>query len=202
MENIKVIKTEIMNETCEEKQDNREDNREDKHEDKHINHLTLRYMMNRDLYENYIVSKHDECVANLKEDQKFYRSRIFQLAKVLLLNDKEREKYFLMNPSFDISQISFDVFTAFDEFVKTSIQNFKIIDTNEVFQQECVKEEYKETTISEFKEHIPSKQKTLDKFLIKTVEPIIYPEQKVVDINDMKFKKKGLRKKNSINLNI
>jgi len=196
MENIKVIKTEVVNESEPYEIVN------EINEDKHVNHLTLRYMMNRDLYENYIISKHDECVANLKEDQKFYRNRIFQLVKVMLLNDKEKEKYFLMNPSFDISLISLDVFSAFDEFIKSAIQNFKIIDTNEVFQQECTTEEYKETTISEFKEHIPSKQKTLDKFLIKTVEPIVYPEQKVVDINDIKFKKKGLRKKNRVNLNI
>lgn len=195
MENIKVIKTETTIEPCDQEI-------HENHEDKHINHLTLQYMMNRDLYENYIISKHDECVANLKEDQKFYRNRIFQLTKVMLLNDKEKEKYFLMNPSFDITQISLEVFSAFNEFVKITIQNFKIIDTNEIFQQECTPEEYKETNVSEFKEHIPSKQKTLDKFLIKTVEPIIYPEQKVVDINDIKFKKKGLRKKNRINLNI
>lgn len=162
-------------------------------------HLTLRYMMNRDLYENYILSQHEECVVNLKEDQKFYRNRIFQLAKVLLLNDKEREKYFAMNPSFDISQISLDVFSSFDEFIKTSVQNFKVIDTNEIFHQDCGTEEHEESVVSEFKEHIPSKQKTLDKFLIKTTEPIIYPEQKVANINDIKFKKKGLRKKMGLN---
>lgn len=191
MENIKVIKTEgekehheiITSEFV-------------KVED--IN-LTLRYMMNRDLYENYIRSQHDDCVITLKEEQTFYRSRIFQLAKVLLLNDKEREKYFSMNPAFDISQISLDVFSSFDEFIKTSIQNFKVIDTNEIFHQDCSTEEHVQTTVSEFKEHIPSKQKTLDKFLIKTIEPIIYPEQKVVDINDIKFKKKGLRKKMVLN---
>ena len=195
MENIKVIKTEGVNEMV-------EPQKFEIIEDKHINHLTLQYMMNRDLYENYILSQHDNCVANLKEDQKFYRSRIFQLAKVLLLTDAEKEKYFSMNPAFDISQFSIDVFSAFDEFIKTAIQNFKIIDTNEIFQQECSTEEHKETTVSEFKEHIPSKQKTLDNFLIKTIEPIIYPEQKMVDINDIKFKKKGLRKKNRVNLNI
>jgi|LauGreSBDMM110SN_4_FD.fasta_scaffold00008_19 hypothetical protein len=189
MENIKVIKSEIVNES-EERHETHE-----AHENDNINHLTLRYMMNRDLYENYIISNHDDRVANLKEEQKFYRSRIFQLAKVLLLTDKEREKYFSMNPSFDISQISFDVFTIFDEFIKIAIQNFKVIDTNEIFQKESTLEEDRETTVSEFKEHIPSKQKTLDKFLIKTAEPVIYPEQKVVDINDVKFKKKGLRKK-------
>lgn len=188
MENIRVIKTEGQNEII-------EPAKFEIVEDKHINHLTLQYMMNRDLYESYILSQQDSCVSNLKEDQKFYRSRIFQLAKVLLLNDTEKEKYFLMNPAFDISQFSLDVFSSFDDFIKTAIQNFKIIDTNEIFHQESVTEEPKETSVSEFKEHIPSKQKTLDKFLIKTTEPIIYPEQKVADINDIKFKKKGLRKK-------
>jgi hypothetical protein len=164
-------------------------------EDKHINELTMQFMMNRELYENYILSKQDQTISELKEERNFYRSRIFQLAKVLLLNEEEREKYYSLNPSFQISQISFDVFSSFDHFVKMAIHNFKINDTNEIFKNDIV-EESPEITVSEYKEYVAPKQKTLDKFLIKnsTEEPITYPEQKNVNIRDKSFKKKGLRK--------
>jgi hypothetical protein len=148
------------------------------------------------------LSQHEQCIEDLKGEQNFYRSRIFQLAKVLLLNEKEREKYYKLNPSFHISRISLDVFAAFDQFIQTAIQNFKLIDTNDILQEGCIVEE--STTVSEIGEYIPPliqpKQKTLDDFVIKTNEEveIIYPEQKVININDSKYKKKGLRKKLSV----
>lgn len=193
---IKVIKTETEPEVDPEVQPYSEFS-----EDKHINELTLQIMMNRDMYENYIFSQHEQCIVDLKGEQKFYRSRIFQLAKVLLLNEKEREKYYTLNPSFHISQISFDVFTTFDHFIKSAIQNFKLIDTNDILQEEGFVEEPTETIVSEFKEYIPPpKQKTLDNFIIKSEKmEIIYPEQKIININDLKFKKKGLRKKLVVN---
>ena len=155
-------------------------------EDKRINEITMQYMVNR-LY--------SAAPEEPDEDTSFYRSRIFQLSKVLLLNEKEREKYYSLNPTFHLSQISCDVITAFDHFAKTAVQNFKINDTNELYKQE-IAEETKETVVTEFKEYIPSKQQTLDNFLIKTTVEPIYPEQKHVDIQDKKFKKKGLRKFN------
>ena len=78
-------------------------------EDKQVNDITLRYMMNRELYESYILSQSEQTKEDSKEERHFYRSRIFQLSKVLLLNDKEREKYFKMNPDFDISRISMQI---------------------------------------------------------------------------------------------
>uniref|UniRef100_A0A6C0HT66 Uncharacterized protein n=1 Tax=viral metagenome TaxID=1070528 RepID=A0A6C0HT66_9ZZZZ len=201
MENVKVIKINSLELEKNEPLDN------EFLEDKHINELTLQILMNREMYENYILSQHEQCIDDLKGEQKFYRSRIFQLAKVLLLNEKEREKYFTLNPAFHLSQISFDVFATFDHFIKTAIQNFKLIDTNDILQGETILEEPRETIlepretiVSEFKEYITPKQKTLDNFIIKC-EPIepIYPEQRIININDSKYKKKGLRKKLVVN---
>jgi hypothetical protein len=199
MENVKVIKINSLEPDEVDEKNETLDN--EFSEDKHINELTLQILMNREMYENYILSQHEQCIDDLKGEQKFYRSRIFQLAKVLLLNEKEREKYFTLNPAFHISQISFDVFATFDHFIKTAIQNFKLIDTNDILQGEAILEEPRETIVSEFKEYIPPpKQKTLDNFIIKS-EPIepIYPEQRIININDSKYKKKGLRKKLVIN---
>jgi len=166
-------------------------------DDKNLNDITLRFMMNRELYENYILSQSEISKEDIKEERRFYRSRIFQLTKVLLLGVKEREKYFSMNPEFDITRISFDVFSSFDNFVKNAIQNFKNIDTNDVFQadipifeEDVTDHEYKEINM------FTPKQNTLDTFMITKKEEFIMPEEKKIDLMDPKFKKKGLRKNN------
>ena len=166
-------------------------------EDKQVNDITLRYMMNRELYESYILSQSEQTKEESNEERQFYRSRIFQLSKVLLLNDKEREKYFKMNKDFDISRISFDVFVAFDAFIKASIQNFKNIDTTDILQADYpIFEEPDDDYEQEDVKMYTPKQNTLDTFLIKTKEEIIIPEQKKIDLFHPRLKKKGLRNKN------
>jgi hypothetical protein len=166
-------------------------------EDKQVNDITLRYMMNRELYESYILSQSEQTKEDSKEERHFYRSRIFQLSKVLLLTDKEREKYFKMNKDFDISRISFDVFLAFDSFIKSSIQNFKNIDTTDILQADypIFEEPDDEYEDEDVKMYTP-KQNTLDTFLIKTKEEIIIPEQKEINLFHPRLKKKGLRNNN------
>ena len=166
-------------------------------DDKNLNDITLRFMMNRELYENYILSQSESSKEDVKEERRFYRSRIFQLTKVLLLNAKEREKYSTMNLEFDISKISFDVFSSFDNFVKNAIQNFKNIDTNDILQADIpifeeLEDDYEHQEVNMY----TPKQNTLDTFIIKTKEEIFMPEEKKVDLMDPKLKKKGLRKNN------
>jgi hypothetical protein len=169
-------------------------------ENKSLNDITLRFMMNRELYENYILSKSEQTKEDVNEEKRFYRSRIFQLSKVLLLNDKERERYFLMNPDFDISKISFDVFLSFDNFVKNAIQNFKNIDTTDVLQSEFPifeepQDDYEDTEVQMY----TPKQNTLDNFIITKKEEIILPKEKFVDLSDPKFKKKGFTQRKTDN---
>jgi 23S rRNA G2069 N7-methylase RlmK/C1962 C5-methylase RlmI len=166
-------------------------------EDKQVNDITLRYMMNRELYENYILSQSEQTKDELKEERQFYRNRIFQLCKVLLLNEKERERYFKMNPEFDLTKFSFDVFLTFDTFIKTSIQNFKNIDTTDILQADhpIFEEPDEEYNQEDVKMYTP-KRNTLDTFLIKTKERIILPEQKKIELFQPRLKNKGLRKNN------
>lgn len=161
-------------------------------EDRQVNDITLRFMMNRELYENYILK-------NEKKDGKetrFYRDRIFQLAKILLLNEKERDKYFEINPNFHISSIHEEVIASFEDFIQNAIENFKINDTNDLYKQDVHLEEEKTSTPSKYMEYpINQKQNTLDSFVIKeTSETIILPTQKKIDLRDPIFRKKGLRK--------
>ena len=166
-------------------------------DDKNLNDITLRFMMNRELYENYILSQTEDSKEDVKEERRFYRSRVFQLTKVLLLGTREREKYFTMNPEFDISKISFDVFSSFDSFVKNAIQNFKNIDTNDILQSDMPifeepEDDYEHQEVNMY----TPKQNTLDTFIIKSKEEIFLPEEKKVNLMDPKLKKKGLRKNN------
>jgi len=201
-EPLKVIKKEYDApeiQDNQEKQDAQEyqENQENIYHDQEQINLTLQYMMNRDLYENYILSQNETTKEDVKEERKFYRSRIFQLVKVLLLSEKERIKYFEMNPQFDLSAIQFDVFLTFDAFVKNAICNFKMIDTNDLLQEGYP--EYTEDN-RECGEYIEpdfrKKKNTLDNFVIseKPEEKIILPLQKKIDLKDPIFKKKGLRK--------
>ena len=179
-------------------------------DNKEINDITLQYMMNREWYESYILSQNETTKEETMEERKFYRSRIFQLTKVLLLTEKERQKYFEMNPSFDITKIQFDVFLTFDAFVKNAIQNFQMVDTTDILQQdypeetkpakeygecgECGEGDYVETLELEGLEGV--KKSTLDKFVImeKQEKVLILPLQKSIDLTDPSFKKKGIRK--------
>lgn len=172
-------------------------------EDKYINDITLQFMMNREMYENYILSQNESTKEEIKEEMKFYRSRIFQLTKVLLLSEKEQRKYFLLNPDFDISKIQFDVFLTFNAFVKNVIQNFKMIDTNDILQEDYPKEVKKD--IIELDPYIDpvfgeKPESTLDNFVIsdKPQEQQILPLQKKINLSDPFFKKKGIRKNKQI----
>jgi hypothetical protein len=175
-------------------------------------------MMNREWYESYILSQNETTKEEAMEERKFYRSRIFQLTKVLLLTEKERQKYFEMNPSFDIANIQFDVFLTFDAFVKNAIQNFQMVDTTDILQQDYPEEtnnakEYGESVEvgeggeggegGECEDYVETleglegvKKSTLDKFVVmeKQEKVLILPLQKNIDLTDPSFKKKGIRK--------
>jgi hypothetical protein len=60
-----------------------------------------------------------------KKDKKFYRKRILNLTRELLL--KKQDDYNEINP---------DIKYSFDHFVKTCIHYFKIIDTNDILQED------------------------------------------------------------------
>jgi hypothetical protein len=193
---VKVVKTEPENEcTCVfETNDEIEENKE-------VNEITLQYMMNRELYENYILSQNETTKEYVMEERKFYRNRIFQLTKVLLLSEKERIRYFEMNPDFDITKIQFDVFLTFDVFVKNSIQNFKMMDTTDFLQEEYPKLEIE--NIKECGDYVEtmefesiSEKSTLDNFvkIEKQEKEIVLPLQKNIDLKNPIFRKKGLRK--------
>lgn len=90
-----------------------------------INQITLNCLMNKQQYERYLASKISKSIKD--EDKKFYRKRIYCLTKDLLLKKEEPDN---LLP---------DVKYAFDQYVKSCIHYFKVLDSNDIVQ-----EQYKE----------------------------------------------------------
>ena len=181
-----------------------------------INQITIDCLINKEMYDN-MISSSEVKKDNLKE-MKFYRKRIYDLAKRLLISKEDRES------------VTPDVNYAFSNFVKTSINYFKIIDKQDILQkdyeelEEVVnnytntntntntfneedKEEKEETnnydTFIMKKITLPSeklKMTTMDNFVIRKQseeikESIIYPQKREFNLKDESLKNKGIKKK-------
>ena len=167
-----------------------------------INQITVDCLINKSQKEKL------ENKANgyfLKKDKKFYRRRILNLTKEMLLNSYSDE-------------VLPDVKNAFENYVKTCIGYFKIKDEMDIIQKDyetdtlldeltankldeddmVTPEEADKLMMRSIKiNHLP-----LDKFVkikqLKPVRPIIIPQQKEINLQDPNLKKKGISKKNNI----
>ena len=172
-----------------------------------INQITLDCLINKEMYDNMIKTsevKND----NLKE-MKFYRKRIYDLVKRLLISKDERES------------VTPDVNYAFSNFVKTSINYFKIIDKQDILQKEYegleegenisnntldYENEEKKTNYDMYimkKITMPKekpKMTSMDNFVIRKQseeikENIIYPQKREFNLKDESLKNKGIKKR-------
>ena len=167
-----------------------------------INQITIDCLINKDMYDNMLNSSEVK-KDNLKE-MKFYRKRIYDLAKRLLISKDERES------------VTPDVNYAFSNFVKTSISYFKIIDKQDILQKDYEELEEHETNINEetdlnYNTYImkkitmpeeKTKMTSMDNFVIRKQaeeikEHIIYPQKRVFNLKDESLKNKGIKKKES-----
>jgi hypothetical protein len=177
-----------------------------------INQITLDCLLNKELYQKHVKSSMYKNID--KKDKKFYRKRVYNLTKELLLtNDKE------MN-----STLFPDVKYAFDNYVKACIHYFKIVDNNDILQEDY--KEYqkidqilhinggeeilvdnsatKEDADKLMMRSINIKNHSLDKFVkVKNLkkENMILPKQKEVNLKDPILKNKGIKKKKNIPIN-
>ena len=81
--------------------------------DSFVNQITLDCLMNKEQYAKYVAQKISKKVSN--RDKKFYRKRIVNVTKELLLPDSSLN-------------ILPDVKYAFDNYVKSCVHYFKLID--------------------------------------------------------------------------
>jgi hypothetical protein len=90
--------------------------------DAFVNQVTLDCLLNKHQYEKYISKKISKDVD--KKEKKFYRKRILNLTNDLLTSETE------------VTNLLPDVKYAFDNYIRTCIHSFKVLDSNDIIQSE------------------------------------------------------------------
>ncbi len=171
----------------------------------YVDQVTLDCLLNRELINQHLNNKMNKSIN--KKDKKFYRKRIFDLTKILLLNKEKPNNLFP------------DIKYAFDNYLKACINYFKTIDNNDIIQDEYKDLEYIindnldneidniDNSISNLTQEEADKlmmrtiniKPTLDKFVKKVStkkDEIILPKQKEINLDNPNLKTKGIKKKN------
>jgi hypothetical protein len=178
-----------------------------------INQITLNCLLNNDILNKHLVNQKAQKLN--KKEKKFYRKRIYNLFKQMILGNIKEEE---INP---------DIRYAYDNFINASIQYFKTVDNNDLIQSDYKDiEEHKEDLFNaDFCENnndiqelnysyaeadnllirtVKIEPPTLDRYVKKTIykkkDEIIFPKQKNINLKDPELKNKGLKKKNIDNL--
>ena len=86
-----------------------------------VDQITLDCLLNRETMGKHVMKQREKQIN--KEDFLFYRKRIFNLFKELISNNGPKE-------------LSPDVKYAYDTFIKSAIHYFKILDNNDLLQEE------------------------------------------------------------------
>ncbi len=172
-----------------------------------VNQITIDCLLNREAMGKHIMKQREKQIN--KEELHFYRKRIYNLFKELI-NNKQH------------SDMSPDVKYAYDTFIQATIHYFKVVDNNDLLQ-----EEYKDVELSldeccdadtsvltnnetsfeadklmmrSVKMDAPTLDKYVKKTFIKKQDNIILPKSRNVDIMNPELKNKGLKKNNISNL--
>jgi len=171
-----------------------------------VDQVTLDCLLNKSLFNNQVKNKKAQSVN--KEERKFYKKRIYNLFKEILINKAEPENLFP------------DVKYAYDNFINASINYFKTIDNNDLLQEEyknlddqeainindipdlcddITAEEADKLLMRSIKITTPTLDKYVKRKTTKPQEKLILPKQKEVNLMDPELKVKGLNSNNSSN---
>lgn len=167
----------------------------------YINQITLDCLLNKEVMGKHVTRQREKQIN--KDEFKFYRKRIFNLFKEIISCNSP-------------SDLSPDVKYAYDTFIKSSINYFKVTDNNDLLQ-----EEYKdinnlldgnlnndlscnllnnENNDPDYllMRSIKMDVNTLDKYVKRTStkkkENIILPKQREVNLTNPELKDKGIKK--------
>ena len=173
-----------------------------------VDQVTLDCLLNKSLFNTQVKNKKAQSVN--KEDKKFYKKRIYNLFKEMLINKVEPEDLFP------------DVKYGYDNFINASINYFKTIDNTDLLQEEyktldeaaleninaipelgddVAVEEADKLMMRSIKIKPPSLDKYVKRKTTKPQEKMILPKQKEVNLMDPELKVKGIQS-NSNNNNI
>lgn len=171
--------------------------------DAFLNQASLDYLINTKQYKIQLTSALNTKIN--RKDKKFYRRRILSLTKDLL---SKEESEIVVAP---------DIKYAFDNLVKTCIHYFKILDRNDIIQEDYngfVEEIKEKKDLSESEQFLKEENEkllmrsvklsnhSLDNFIkikmTKQAEELIIPQQKEINLKDPILKNKGVNKKKNI----
>jgi hypothetical protein len=87
-----------------------------------VNQITLDCLLNKEMMGKHVMRQREKQIN--KEDLNFYRKRIFNLFKEIISNNQPKD-------------LAPDVKYAYDTFIKYSIDYLKVVDNNDLLQEEC-----------------------------------------------------------------
>jgi hypothetical protein len=90
-----------------------------------INDLSLEFFLNKETYSKHLEKRSAESKKEYKKDKRFYRKRIYELTKQLINEDDT-------NPVICNKDLHF----AFEMYSKICIEYFKILDKNDILQED------------------------------------------------------------------
>lgn len=166
-----------------------------------VDQITLACLLNKEMMGKHVMRQREKQIN--REDLNFYRKRIFNLFKELISNNKPND-------------LSPDVKYAYDTFIKSTIDYFKVIDNNDLLQEEykdinfpldiCsvpsldlssnldVNNEANKLLMRSIKIDPPTLDKYVKRSSHKKETNIILPRSREVDIMKPELKEKGLKK--------
>ena len=163
-----------------------------------ITQITLDCLLNKEQYSKYLNATMSKTMESSKRDRKFYKRRILQMTKDLLLSEE------IDTPS--------DMLFAFDQFARSCISYFKMIDKTDILQTDYPPLDEPLINAGEltpFKDSVESLMRsvkintiTMDKFVkrISTapVKAPVIPQMRDINLKDPELRNKGIRKKKNV----
>ena len=163
-----------------------------------ITQITLDCLLNKEQYSKYLNATMSKTMESSKRDRKFYKRRILQMTKDLLLSEE------IDTPS--------DMLFAFDQFARSCISYFKMIDKTDILQTDYPPLDEPLINAGEltpFKDSAESLMRsvkinaiTMDKFVkrISTapVKAPVIPQMRDINLKDPELRNKGIRKKKNV----
>uniref|UniRef100_A0A6C0E261 Uncharacterized protein n=1 Tax=viral metagenome TaxID=1070528 RepID=A0A6C0E261_9ZZZZ len=174
-----------------------------------IQQITIDCLVSKEQKKQMLLSNNGTNLYN-KKDKRFYRRRILNLTKEMLLNNYSDD-------------LLWDVKESFNNYVKTCIGYFKIKDEtdiiqedyHEVYQKDGLLDEITSQQLNESDDIVTPEEADklmmrsiklnklpLDDFVTvvrtKPIKQLILPKQKDINLQDIKLKQKGIVKKNNI----
>ena len=170
-------------------------------------HLDLQYLINKEQYEipiaNHINNEKNKIKQEKKyvKDKRFYKKRIINLTKILFKDDD------------DIPPVNNDIINIFDTYIKSCIDYFKHLDTNDIIQKDfedfklpsskvipnISNEHNNDLLISNVKNQKNALEKLIKRVPLTRKNELIIPTQKKINLKDPILKNKGIEKKNITN---